>query len=155
MMSAVAVPRSRTVAGFTLVEVLIALVVLSIGLLGIAALYLETLRANRTALFRTQAVTLAADLADRIRANRDPPGAYACAAPCVPGVGTDIASEDLTQWVGLVQAQLPGGTAGVTYVDDGVDNTPDVYTIDISWTEVGQATPVTYQLRMELWRLDA
>lgn len=149
-MSAVAVTRSRAVAGFTLVEVLIALVVLSIGLLGIAALYLETLRANRTALYRTQAVTLAADLADRIRANRDPAGAYACASPCAPGGGTDIASQDLTQWVGLVQAQLPEGTAAVTYLNDGVDNTPDVYTIDISWTEVGQATPVTYQLRMEI-----
>lgn len=151
MTSAGAVHRRRAAAGFTLVEVLIALVVLSIGLLGIAALYLETLRANRTALYRTQAVTLAADLADRIRANRDQPGAYACAAPCVPGGSVDaVANDDLTQWVGLVQAQLPGGTAAVTYLNDGVDNTPDVYTIDVSWTEVGQATPVTYQLRMEI-----
>jgi type IV pilus assembly protein PilV len=150
-MSAVAVRRTRAAAGFTLVEVLIALVVLSIGLLGIAALYLETLRANRTALYRTQAVTLAADLADRIRANRNPPGAYACAAPCAPGGGGNaIAINDLTQWVALVQAQLPEGTVSVIYLNDGVDNTPDVYTIDVTWTEVGQATPVTYQLRMEI-----
>ncbi len=53
--------------GFTLIEALVALVVLSIGLLGIAALYLDSLRAGRTAIYRTQAVNLAADLADRLR----------------------------------------------------------------------------------------
>src|SRR5512138_827355 len=57
-------------AGFTLIEVLIALVVLAIGMLGIAAVYLEGLRASRDALLRTQAVILAADMGDRIRANR-------------------------------------------------------------------------------------
>lgn len=151
MRSTAAILSRRAVRGFTLVEVLIALIVLSIGLLGIAALYLETLRANRTALFRTQAVTLAADLADRIRANRDPPGAYACAAPCNPaGAGNPIAITDLTMWVALVQTQLPGGAGSVTYVDDGNVNTPAVYTIAVSWTEVGQAAPVAYQLRMEI-----
>ena len=40
-------------------EVLVALVVMSVGMLGIAALYLEGLRAGRTALYRTTAVTLA------------------------------------------------------------------------------------------------
>jgi type IV pilus assembly protein PilV len=143
--------RRRVARGFTLVEVLIALVVLSIGLLGIAALYLETLRANRTALFRTHAVTLTADLADRIRANRNPAGAYACAAPCNPASGGNaIAIGDLTQWIALVQAQLPGGAGSVTYVSDGIDTTPDVYTIAVFWTEVGQADPVSYQLRMEI-----
>ena len=57
--------------GFTLVEAMVALIVLSVGLLGIAALYVETLRASRTSLHRTQAVNLATDLADRMRANRD------------------------------------------------------------------------------------
>ncbi|MBM2853444.1 MAG: Type pilus modification protein PilV, partial [Steroidobacteraceae bacterium] len=48
--------------GFTLVETLVALVVLAIGMLGIAALYLNSLQAGRTAIYRTQAVNLAADL---------------------------------------------------------------------------------------------
>ena len=42
-------------AGFTMVEVLVALVVLAIGLLGIAALYLNSLQSGRTAIYRTQA----------------------------------------------------------------------------------------------------
>jgi|MudIll2142460700_1097286.scaffolds.fasta_scaffold25115_4 type IV pilus assembly protein PilV len=144
-------PSARASRGFTLVEVLVALIVLSIGLLGIAALYVETLKANRTALSRTQAVTLAADLADRIRANRATAGAYACPDPCNPaGAGNAIAIDDLTEWLGNVQAQLPGGAGIVTYTDDGVATTPNVYTIEIDWTEVGQADPIAYQLRVEI-----
>ena len=56
--------------GFTLVEVMVALIVLSVGMLGIAALFTQGLSAGRTAIFRTQAVNLVSDLADRIRANR-------------------------------------------------------------------------------------
>lgn len=147
-------------AGFTLVESMVALLVLSIGLLGIAALYVETLRANRTALFRTQAVTLASDLADRIRASgirsdRIPPlpapGGYACGDPCDPttaAAGTPQA--DLTQWTAEVGALLPEGFGAVTYVDDGNAATPNVYTIAVGWTELGQADPVRYQLRVEI-----
>ena len=62
---------SRDSRGFTLVEALVAMVVLSIGMLGIAALGIESLRASRAALVRTEAVTLATDMADRVRSNRD------------------------------------------------------------------------------------
>ena len=68
--------------GFTLVEAMVALIVLSVGLLGIAALYVETLRANRTSLYRTQAVNMATDIGDRMRSNRNPAAAYACGSPC-------------------------------------------------------------------------
>ncbi len=65
--------QSRTIryhGGFSLVEVLIALVIMSVGMLGIAGLYVEGMRAGRTSTFRHHAVTLASDVADRIRANR-------------------------------------------------------------------------------------
>ena len=56
-------------SGFTLVETLVALVVMSVGMLGIAALYIEGLRSGQTSIARTTAVNLAADMADRIRSN--------------------------------------------------------------------------------------
>ena len=137
-------------SGFTLVEALVALVVLSVGLLGIAALYVETLRANRTALHRTEAVNLATDIADRMRSNRNPANAYACGSPCDPAAGgNDIADDDLDDWVDQIETRLPGGTAEVTYTAPGA-NTPAAYVVDISWDEVGQDDPVTFQLRIEI-----
>lgn len=136
--------------GFTLVEVLIALLVLSIGMLGIAALYLESLRASRSALVRTQAVTLAADIGDRIRANRTAAGIYDCGGTCEAGEGGNaIAVGDLNAWRTAVEAQLPGGVGSVAFVA-GVANTPDAYTVTISWTEIGYTAPITYQLRVEI-----
>lgn len=136
--------------GFTLVEVLIALLVLSIGMLGIAALYLESLRASRSALVRTEAVTLASDIADRMRANRNPAGAYDCGGTCDAGEGGNaIAIADLNAWRTAVATQLPGGTSSVTYAA-GAANTPNAYVVTVSWTEIGYANPLSYQLRIEI-----
>jgi len=151
-------PMPRKARGFTLVEVLIALLVLSIGMLGIAALYLESLRASRSALVRTQAVTLAADIGDRIRANRDTAGAYDCGGTCAKDAGeVGIARDDLNAWREAVEDDpadpddpgLPGGVASVTFLGGGA-NTPDAYTVTISWTEIGYTSPITYQLRVEI-----
>ena len=65
--------------GFSLVEVLIALVIMSVGMLGIAGLYVQSMQAGRTSMFRHHAVTLAGDVADRIRANPTAGGAYTAA----------------------------------------------------------------------------
>lgn len=59
--------RQRTAGGFTLVEVLITLVVLTIGILGLTALQLLGMRSNHSALQRTQAALAVTDLADRMR----------------------------------------------------------------------------------------
>lgn len=143
----------RRNGGFTLVEAMVALIVLSVGLLGIAALYVETLRANRTSLHRTEAVNLATDIADRMRSNRLPADAYNCNGACDPAAppasANAIAIADLTDWVTQVQAQLPGGTADLTYTA-ATATTPAAYVVAIGWNEVGQATPATYQLRIEI-----
>jgi len=56
-------------SGFTLIEVLIAMLVLAVGLLGLAGLQAVSLRNNLSAYNRTQATQLAYDMADRMRAN--------------------------------------------------------------------------------------
>ena len=63
------VPVIRTPRGFTLIETLVSLVVLSVGLLGAAALLLDNLRSHAGALRRVAALSLVRDMADRIRAN--------------------------------------------------------------------------------------
>jgi type IV pilus assembly protein PilV len=145
--------------GFTLIEALVALVVLSIGMLGIAALCIEALRASRAALVRTEAVTLATDMADRIRANRSAGAAYAGAAADAAnvdceagGVGcspAELAAHDLFIWGEAIGAALPEGTGAVTHVDvDPDDGTPAVYEVTVTWTEPGQGE-LEYVARVE------
>jgi type IV pilus assembly protein PilV len=131
----------RAIAGFSLVEAMVSLVILSVGMIGMAALQAHGLGAGRTALFRTQAVNLAADMADRVRANRLGGLAYNNAAHnnhCDQGGGTScapalMAAHDLWVWTAQVAQQLPGGV-GTVAVAAG---TPPIYTIRVTWQEVG------------------
>ena len=143
--------------GFSLVEALVALVVLSIGMLGIAALHVEGLRSARTALTRTTAVALASDIADRIRANRNAKTEYNTVvtsadtdAKCAPkGAGctpAELAHHDKATWLGAIENALPGGTGTIDCDDAAV---PATYTITISWSEVGAQDPSTYTLTIQ------
>jgi type IV pilus assembly protein PilV len=98
--------------GFTLVEAMVGLVVLSVGLLGVAALQLSSLRANSSASYRSQATFLAYDIADRMRANRD----EALAELYDIDFGEETAEEpetiaesDLQEWLARVSGSLPTG----------------------------------------------
>ncbi len=129
-------------AGFSLVEVLIALVIMSIGMLGIAGLYVQSMQAGRTSTFRHHAVTLAGDVADRIRANPRAGAAYAGGGAnnsCVnAGVDCDeaqMAAHDIFLWDQQAVDTLPNGDVTVLF-DNSV--TPPVYTITISWDEPGE-----------------
>jgi len=144
-------------AGFSLVEALVALVVLSIGMLGIAALHVEGLRSARTALTRTSAVALASDIADRIRANRDAKTEYDAVvtsadvdAKCEPGGGgctpAELAHHDKALWLDSIEKALPGGTGTIDCDDAAV---PATYTITVSWSEVGSDVPATYTLTIQ------
>lgn len=144
------VTASPGAKGFTLLEVLATLLLLSVGMLGIATLYLESLRISRLALHRTQAVTLAADLADRIRANRDPPGAYACGDPCRPDAGGDaVATADLASWIGNVATQLPGGAGAITFTG-AASGVPARYTVVVRWSPGGTPHLHSFQLWLEI-----
>ena len=127
--------------GFGLIESLVALVVISVGMIGIAALYGQGLRASSTAFYRTHAVNLAADMADRIRVNRRGGADYGGAAVnngCDPGGGVNctpaqMAAHDLSVWQAQVAALLPAGVGVVQFTG----TTPPTYTIQVTWTEVG------------------
>jgi type IV pilus assembly protein PilV len=146
--------------GFTMVETLVALVVLAIGMLGIAALYLNSLQAGRSAIYRTEAVNLAADLADRIRANRTAVAGYgnvygdafvavpACSttAGCTAG---QLATTDLSNWKAALALQLPNvpnGQGQVVVTPPVAPGEPASYVITVRWAEVGEVNPVTFQI---------
>ena len=134
--------KSRAVcnqAGFSLVEVLIALVIMSVGMLGIAGLYVESLQAGRTSIFRHNAVTLASDVADRIRANpsagvdyQGPGGNNDCVLGNVDCNPEQMAANDIDLWLTQADGMLPDGDVTITYDDTVV---PPTYEIVVSWVE--------------------
>ena len=132
---------SQRQRGFSLVEVLIALVIMSVGMLGIAGLFVQGMQAGRTSVLRHHAVTLAGDIADRIRANPRAGAAYEGAGGdngCV-GYGNDcdeatMAAHDVFLWQQQAVDSLPVGAVAVVF-DNSV--TPPLYTIGVSWAEPG------------------
>lgn len=137
-------PRSR-IAGYTLLEVLVALVVLSIGLLGLGLLQATSLQDNTKAYLRSIAVVRAYDMADRMRTNIDavragdydsPPGSApseTCltdAAGCTPA---QMAAIDQWNWGQQLATELPGGNGVIT----NLGTTPAVFQIDVRWQESG------------------
>jgi type IV pilus assembly protein PilV len=136
--------------GFSLIEVLIALVIMSVGMLGIAGLYVEGMNAGRTSIFRHHAVTLAGDAADRIRANPRAGNAYAgdpgdndCVLGTVNCDPEQMAANDIDLWKIQAQEMLPEGDVTVTFNDDVF---PPTYTIVVSWQEAGEDTPPSYTI---------
>ena len=141
-------PRQR---GFSLIEVMVTLAIVSVAALGMAGLQTVTLRANNNALLESQAATLAQDMIERIRAN--PEGAYTttfnaamtnsnvvCEGRYASCDADTMAQYDLVHWkcsLGAVvisgacamrgiSGQLPNGEGSLT--DDG-----NIYTITIRW----------------------
>jgi len=111
-------------SGFTLLEVLVAMLVLSIGLLGLAGLMASSMRNNQSAYHSTQATWLAYDILDRMRANRAGAlaGGYGTASalgapancPTAAPTSGSIAAQDIGGWKNMVACALPEGDGAIT-----------------------------------------
>lgn len=149
------IPSNHTVRrqhGFSLVEVLIALIIMSVGMLGIAGLYVNSLQAGRTSQFSHHAVTLAGDVADRIRANPTAGAAYAgaggnnnCVGASANCDAASMAGNDIFLWEAQADDTLPNGDVEVTFDDTAV---PPEYTIRITWDEPGAEGQPNYEVRI-------
>lgn len=156
--------------GFTLMEVLITIVILSIGLLGVASLQFNSLRGNQNALEGSVAVALAMEGADRLRANAPGVSHY----NLINAAGTDpacisticsvsqIAQTDAHEWISKIEELLPGGEGvicrdstpadGTNSVQNGCEpntNTP-IFAVKVFWDHDRDATtgPVAYRMSL-------
>lgn len=139
---------NRLQAGFSLIEILVAVLIVSVGVLGVAGLQLLSLQNNTSAMFRTQAFYAAYDILDRARANPgqdysiamddDPPAAEECTSTdCSP---SEMRDYDQATWLAELAATLPDGdgevdvSSGTTTVTVRFqdDRAPNAAPLDVS-----------------------
>lgn len=124
-------PRRFGQSGFSLLEVLITLLITAVGLMGFAAMMLNSMKTNRIAMQRSVATAYAYDIIDCMRANRTAAVAGNYTVDFDETLsGTTVAAEDVTAWKTALSENLPGGK-GQIKVDD-YDNT---VTVEVKWTE--------------------
>ncbi|MCQ4313670.1 type IV pilus modification protein PilV [Stutzerimonas sp. VN223-3] len=122
--------------GATLIEVLVAMLILSVGLLGLAGMQMTALQSNQSAYYRSQATVLAYDVIDRMRANRSDAlnGVYDIALKneaCDPDLdpsGT-LAQRDVAEWLNSLSCLLSADARG-SVVRNG-----RLFTISIEWND--------------------
>lgn len=155
--------------GYSLVEVLVAVVIISVGILGIAGLQVISIQQNRSALVRAEATKYASDILDRIRVNRgedytvDIASNPSAPPDCMAGTCStaQMKSFDLNYWkcainhkddagvvlgacggLGFQAADnfIPGGQGGIVLTAN------NVYEVTVRWKEddvVGNWTSIT------------
>jgi type IV pilus assembly protein PilV len=146
-------PVGVVARGFSLVEVLVAMFVVSMGILALAGLLQASTRYAKMSELRSAATLLANDVADRIRANRvgalSGAGGYDQAdkafptalppvhAPCTsesPCTPADLAKADMAVWAARVRATLPKGSAWIEF-HAGMAPAPDYLDVWVGWAD--------------------
>ncbi len=121
--------RSR-MRGISLIEVMVSVLVLGVGLLGIAAMQSMALRSGQSSLESSQAVMTTNGIIEAMRANRANAGGYnmpkACAAP---GAGATLATNDLDNWVTSLQTSLGTSACGE------ISGCPAACVITVYWND--------------------
>lgn len=162
--------------GFSLIEVLVALLVLSIGLLGLAALQTTSLKYNTDSYTRTQATLLAYDIMDRMRSNLTgvSAGNYNVSASTAPskiaaynscknsasGCGCDLtgancstsnlATYDLGKWYERLAATLPEASTNLATISTSSSGSSTQVIITIRWKDRDLLTPKSHTWTAEL-----
>lgn len=116
--------------GFSLIEVLISMVIISIGLLGAMALQATSLREGQVSNYRDNATLRAQSVLDPIRANRANAGNYTITLAASAPTGTSIVATDLQGFKNSASELLPSGNGSIT-VSAGTSTA----TINLQWSE--------------------
>ncbi len=159
----------RKADGFTLIEVLVATVIMAVGILGVAGLQVVSLQQNRSSLLRSEALQIANDILDRMRANPDQtyaPVNYTDAPPasaknCVQNTCTpaEMALYDIAQWKCLINSVdssgspyaicVTLGSTGVTLPggEGEITEAGGVQTVNVRWVDDRDGNKATVSLQ--------
>ena len=116
--------------GVTMIEVLVAIIVLSIGLLGLAGLQSAGLTYNQSASFRSTATMMTYSILDSMRANRTGAinGSYNIAIGTSIPSGSTIPEQDLNNWLNELALRLPAGAGAINVAGN-------VVTVIVQWDD--------------------
>jgi type IV pilus assembly protein PilV len=129
-----AISRRCRQKGLSLIEVLIAMLILAIGLLGIAAMQATTLRNSQSAFDRTQAVVLSYAMLDRMRANASAAraGNYNLAETCTaPTATTTLIQKDHRQWIQELRSTMGDATTTCGTISCAAN----ICTVTVKWND--------------------
>ncbi len=145
--------------GFSLLEVLIAMVVLAFGLLGFALLQTMNVRYVQSSNYRTQATNLAYDLTEQMRSNRYQAawystatfsaGSRSAAGICARPVAAVTIAQNVAAWQCKVVKALGDNAAATVTVNNGVA-TVAITWADERWNAKSPDTPTTFALQTQL-----
>lgn len=134
-------------AGFSMIEVLISIVIIMVGLLGLAGLQVKAFTVQMESYQRSQALTLLKDMSGRMEANRKNAASYVIdlnpAASC-PAVGVTTAAMDINYWCnallgaaetlgGVNVGAMIGARGCITEVMAPATGVPAQYLIEVAW----------------------
>lgn len=140
--------RARWARGFNIVEILAALLVMAVGIVGVAALYSDQTHIPSDARLPLRAAELAEVMAQRIRATAEGRDGFATTVGvvCDPGkkpkLPQDKAAQEAACWEDEVERALPSGLGSISR---DTSMTPASYVVAVSWSapETGAASYVT------------
>lgn len=151
--------------GATMLEILVSILVLSLGLLGVAGLQTTGLKSNHSAYLRSQATHIANDIIDRMRTNREGvglglyssvnsstlpanPNCISTAAGCN---ATQLAQHDIREWALSGQALLPSFVGSISVDGLGTATTrDDVFVIRVQWNDKSDTNRPNKTLRINV-----
>lgn len=140
--------------GFTLIEVLISVFILSIGILAVAALQSTAMTSNTSSMNTTLGIQMAEEMVDRIRANAgNTPNLYGItdSRNCATLGLVDPALGDCTQWqTRLASSGLPNAFGTVSVQVDTPFSRISTVTVTVTWG-VGTTKSVTFRTMVETW----
>jgi type IV pilus assembly protein PilV len=125
-----AVPPLHRQRGVSLIEVLVSILVVSLGLLGAVALQATALRNNQGSYERTQTAILTQGIFDAMRANITGIASYNTGGMiCVAPAAADLATRDLARWITSLHAQIHPGACGAVACNGSV------CTVQVRWDD--------------------